>query len=79
MRALVPALARREMSSRGLRLLRRSSGSQRRAARGQLVEGLAGGSFFPWGKGFTLRFLFLGVLRPFLVLAFLIYFPFLPG
>ena len=56
-------LARREMPSRGLCVLRRSLGSQRGAARGHLVEGLAGGSFFPWGKGFTSRFLSSNVLR----------------
>ena len=64
MGALAPVLARRGMLSRGLRLPLRGLGSRRGAAQGQLVEVLAGGSCFPWGKGFTLRFLFPDVLHP---------------
>ena len=48
-----PALARRETSSRGPRLPMRGLGSRCGAARGQLVEVLAGGPFFLWGKILT--------------------------
>ena len=54
MGALALALAKRETWIRGPRLPRRSLGSRHGAARGQLVEGLVGGLFFPWGKIFTL-------------------------
>ena len=63
MEALAPVLAKQETLSRGPRLPMRGPGSRRGAARGQLVEGLAGGSFFPWGKGFTSWFLSSNVLR----------------
>jgi len=51
--ALAPVLAKQETLSRGPRLPMRGPGSRRGAARGQLVEVLAGGSFFPWCKILT--------------------------
>jgi len=47
---LALALAQQGARSLGLRLPVRGSRSRRGAARGQLVEALAGGSLFPWGK-----------------------------
>ena len=44
------ALARQGAPSLGLHLPVRGPGSRCGAARGQLVEALAGGSLFPWGK-----------------------------
>jgi len=56
--ALVLAHARRETPSRGLRPLVRGPEPRREAARGLLVEVLAGGSFSLWGKVSTSWFLF---------------------
>jgi len=50
---LALAFAWQETPSRGLRLPVRGPGSQHGAARGQLVEALAGGSPFLWGKAFN--------------------------
>jgi len=64
--ALALALARREMLSRGLRLLVRGLESRRGAVRGLSVEVPAGGPFSLWGKVFDAMILIFLCLCAFL-------------